>query len=283
MLTSALGRAPTDAEIEQAKLAPWSLANIHNTLEVGQSTFSLNPGDDIQAGIDKLVANGGGVLYLNPGTYPISNDILVPSNIAIHGLLRDSTIIDFGGGAYSIKSIGANGYTDGTVSITAGTTTVTGTTTVFVSSMVGQTIFLGNSYYLVSSITSETELEIDTPYSGDNFVDSRFAIADPITSLDIRTLTIQNSSSPGIQVAYSTGGFIFSNFNIYNCAKGIRVDFSLNSNIDLGGLDGNGINLDFYYHRVCTLSNSFIDNATTGEGLRLDHSGGGILFDNEMN
>lgn len=106
LLTSELGRTPTSAEITSGMISPWTLAQIHNSLNVTQSLLAVSPGDDLQATIDKLVLNGGGVLFLNPGTYNLTEDLILSSNIHIEGVGSGGSILDFGGGAFQIQVIG---------------------------------------------------------------------------------------------------------------------------------------------------------------------------------
>ena len=106
LLTNTLGRAPTAAEIANGIISPWTLAQIHNTLNATQSVLAVSPGDDVQAAIDKLVLNGGGILYLNPGTFNLTDNLILDDNIHIQGVGSGGTIIDFGGGAFQIQVIG---------------------------------------------------------------------------------------------------------------------------------------------------------------------------------
>lgn len=105
-LTAQLGRAPTAEEVANGIISPWTLANIHNALNVTQSIFAVSPGADIQSAIDELQANGGGTLSLNPGTYNLTDNIVVPSNVRIEGVGSGGSIIDFGGGAFQLQVIG---------------------------------------------------------------------------------------------------------------------------------------------------------------------------------
>lgn len=102
VLTAALGRTPTAEEIRLGTLAPYPLSDIHNTANIAENTISISTTDDIQDAIDKVNLNGGGVVYLNPGTYNVSDDITLPSNVYLVGLVKNLCIIDFGGGSHSI-------------------------------------------------------------------------------------------------------------------------------------------------------------------------------------
>lgn len=110
-LTSYLGRAPTAEEIRLAMIAPNPLAFLHNTNNIAENTISISPtsDDSIQDAIDKINSNGGGVVYLNPGTYTQSTDITLYSNIYLIGLVRDLCIIDFSNTAKGIVASAVTG------------------------------------------------------------------------------------------------------------------------------------------------------------------------------
>jgi len=113
ILTIYLGRAPTTEEIRLGTLAPNPLAFLHNTANVAENTLSISPTslDTIQSAIDKINTNGGGIVYLNPGTYTPGGDITIPSNVYLIGLVKNLCIIDFGNGSYSIISDGTQDVT----------------------------------------------------------------------------------------------------------------------------------------------------------------------------
>lgn len=69
-------------------------------------------------------------------------------------------------------------YRDGTVSVTTGTTAVTGSLTLFQKSVLpGDWFSTGDGYFiLISEVTDDTHLVLDTPYPGDTVTDSRYAI-----------------------------------------------------------------------------------------------------------
>ena len=109
LLTTELGRAPTAAEIANGLIAPWTLSQTHNTLNVTQSLLAVNPGDDLQAAVDQLVSNGGGILFLNPVTYNLTDNLVLASNIHLRGVGSNGSIIDFGGGAFQVQLTGSLG------------------------------------------------------------------------------------------------------------------------------------------------------------------------------
>lgn len=102
LLTNSLGRAPTASEVSQGLLAPWTLSTVHNQLNVGQSIYSITTTDSIQAALDSAHAQGGGTVYLQPGTYHLTTNLTGYSSVALTGVSPDSTILDFGGTAYGV-------------------------------------------------------------------------------------------------------------------------------------------------------------------------------------
>ncbi len=71
-------------------------------------TATVKPGENINAALGTLKSAGGGVLFLQAGTYTLSENIIGSSKISIIGEGRDQTILDFGGGAYGIKYEGTS-------------------------------------------------------------------------------------------------------------------------------------------------------------------------------
>jgi len=70
-------------------------------------------------------------------------------------------------------------YTDGTVAVTNGSTTVTGTDTTFTAAMVGRAFATraDDTTYRVASFTSATSIEIDVAYIGDTSSGQTYVIA----------------------------------------------------------------------------------------------------------
>lgn len=71
-------------------------------------TATVKPGENINAAIGTLKSAGGGILFLQAGTYTLSENIVGGSKISIIGEGRDQTILDFGGGAYGVQYIGTS-------------------------------------------------------------------------------------------------------------------------------------------------------------------------------
>jgi len=76
---------------------------------LGNIIRTVNTPDEIQDAIDEVSLNGGGSIYLAPGTYNMTSNIDIPSYVYLIGSARNAVIIDFGGTAHSIRSIGTSG------------------------------------------------------------------------------------------------------------------------------------------------------------------------------
>ncbi len=202
LLTTALGRAPTAAELSNGIISPWTLAQTHNTLNPGDSTLSVAPTESIQDAIDKMVLNGGGIVNLQAGTFTLAADITLYDNIVLQGAGSGSTILDFNNTAYGVKIVGTNGYETGSVTISNGDTTVVGTGTTWTSAMVGRSIMLQDFWYPVVGFTNTTHITIAYPYFGTNIATARYAIANIKSNTKVNYLTIKNSTSSLFKMKY---------------------------------------------------------------------------------
>ncbi|HEX5637971.1 MAG TPA: hypothetical protein VFY78_12835, partial [Gammaproteobacteria bacterium] len=72
-------------------------------------TATVKAGEDIRPALESLRSAGGGTLILLAGVHKPTYDIVGGSKINIVGEGIDQTVIDFGGGAYAIQFIGAEG------------------------------------------------------------------------------------------------------------------------------------------------------------------------------
>ena len=63
----------------------------------------------LQAAIDWCNLYGGGVIFIKAGTYTLTSDITLYSNIKIEGEDEDTAILDFATGEYQLKAIGTSG------------------------------------------------------------------------------------------------------------------------------------------------------------------------------
>ena len=85
--------------------------NIDPNFRAFKAIVAKQGGDftNIQSAIDFVDKLGGGIIFLKKGTYKLTADITLYSNIEIIGEDNDTTIIDFDTSSYSVKAVGTSG------------------------------------------------------------------------------------------------------------------------------------------------------------------------------
>ncbi len=253
LLTSELGRAPTAAEIANGMISPWTLAQIHNTLNAVQSIFAVNPGDDLQTAVNKLASNGGGVLFLNPGTYYLTNNLVIPSNIRIQGVGSEGSIIDFGNGAFQIQMIGTLGneiispFLQG---ITVQNSSIECVKADYVINLGSNDLTCRNGTVGLK-VTNTVTANINSSLMDDCGIG--------LQGVDSELFTLVSSN---VTNSTSGGGFVFT-----NCSNSASIACSADQNIGGGFLFTSCSNFG--------LENFAITN-TTGNGLEFDGGGNGF-------
>ncbi len=66
---------------------------------------TVSPGDNLQAVINSVNANGGGVILLSEGTYPISTTLNMKSDVVLRGINKETVIIES-----TVKGTDSNAY-----------------------------------------------------------------------------------------------------------------------------------------------------------------------------
>lgn len=254
-------------------------------LQKRSSNASLNVGQDIQFAIEEVNRNGGGSVFLNPGTYKPTDHIYVYSGMNLEGSNPSNTIIDFGGGPYSIKVVGTDAYTTGTISVAEGATAVTGSGTVWTTDMIGQSICLEGLFYTIADVISTTSLTIESGFistSGDgDLVGENYAIATTINTARISGITIQNSTAPAIELKY-TDVFLCNEVFIFECQYGILAEFSstITKSNGVTALCSYG-----YYLSNCdgfSILSDYSSDMTVGDGMRCTNSGDATIFNSSF-
>ena len=249
------------------------------TFTLGNIVKTVTSADNIQKTIDEVYASGGGSVYLSPGIYNMSSDINLYSGISLVGTSATDTIIDFGGGAYSVKVIGTDDYGTGTVTIANGDTTVTGNGTTWTDDMVGQYIFMGNWLYEIATFVDVDEITLTGPYDGPDLTNDYYKIATPQFNTTIESLAIQNSSSYALYAQYAMTLFL-QNIEIYDSADGLYCVDVVALTVGGTGIEvgNNGTNIFLQYCPSFTLQTSVTYGATTDYGVYLENSNDGTLF-----
>lgn len=186
------------------------------TLSIGGLTRQVAPGDDLQAAIDAVSREGGGTVQLLAATYKLTSNIYLRTGVTLNGAGRQITILDFQNYAYGIRAEGLHPYSDGTIAVNDGGTTVTGTLTTFTGDMVGRSIQINGATYDVVTFTGATSIEIYPAYYGPNITDNVYTVFEPVSTPGISNLQIINSAAAAVQVDYSNE-FSMTHVWIFDC------------------------------------------------------------------
>lgn len=238
------------------------------SLVIGGTVVTITPTSDIQATINALPADGG-IIYLAPGTWNVSSDIVFPDNVSIIGT-GPNTIVDFGGTAHGFKALGTLLYNTGTFAISDGSNTVVGTGTNWTSAYIGKTITLGTLPFTIVSVNSTTNITIAGPYYGPAVATGTYVIFTPVQNIRLASFTIQNSTSTGLQVQYLAGQFAIQFLNIFSCGAGISLNYVgfpvLNFTV-AGTTAGHGVSIS--NTTAVVLEGSSADTTVGGDSLHL--------------
>jgi len=153
-------------------------------------------GNGTHTSLSSAVTAGAISIYIKSGTYNETTTISFPDNAYIVGENKANTIIDFGGNAVGLElNNGVTPYETGTISVTNGTATITGTGTLWLANATaGEYIRIRDTYFLISSVDSNTQITVNTNYEGV----SEAGLDYSISSLRIGTFknfTVQNNST----------------------------------------------------------------------------------------
>lgn len=266
-------------QIDAEGNAEFNDGTFRGTFNIGGTTITIDNTKNIQENLDTISAAGGGVLYLQAGTYTLTSNILIPSGVTLRGVSRDSVIINCGG-SYSVQMAGTDVYDTGTVALNTGDTTVVGTGTTWTSAMVGRYIFLDGSWYEITAFTDTTHITIDT-YQGANLSGSDYSLANINVNSAITKLTIVDAGGAALYVTNAIEPVV-DDLAIYNSVIGLSAEFVQFIKLNVSAV-GNESNVDFNYVYGFKIDFCEFDEATVGDGLSLTNSGDGTLFDSEFN
>jgi len=157
-------------------------------------------GDGIQSAINFVNGLGGGTVLIKAGTYDVTEEISITSNIYLRGESPFNTIIRNTGTSRAILIDGGFRTNSDSISLTNGDATVTGSGSSFVDDgvQVGDVLFVRDLgvEYMVASVTDNTHLEITENYQGDGISGAFFTIYDASNSSNIgmANITIDGSA-----------------------------------------------------------------------------------------
>jgi len=159
----------------------------------------------VNAIIATVAAEGGGTVLFKAGDYTFDDDIALSDYVSIEGESYGSVSFDFDSNSKGVLIQGSGGYEVGTISITKGATTVTGSSTNWTTNAsAGQKIWIRGFWYTISSITSDTELELGSTYSGRTVSGVSYAIATPAEGIRVQNISITGSFGSALKYEYTT-------------------------------------------------------------------------------
>lgn len=215
---------------------------------IGTQLITLAPGDSLQNAIDDLNAIDGGKIFLQAGTYTVDSVINIKSSIQIEGENTSTTIIDFNSTNGQFKAAGTDVYSTGTITSIASGVMVTGSGTSWLGNVTtDHQLFIGNSWYKISAVTGDTTLVLAEGYAGGaTFPGASYRVAKIIKDIEVRDLTIKNSTNTAIvlddvrNIFLEDMSFITNNkgFVMNNCSE-IDIKSSLIASSTSNGLEFN--------------------------------------------
>lgn len=164
-------------------------------------TSVLTSSDNIQDTIDYVYSQGGGVIYLQPGTYTLTSNLTIPSGITLSGTATNSCIIQ--GSSFSLTITGNQIYNTGTITSITGGVNVVGSGTAWLTNVIPyqSNLFINGQFMLVASVTNDTHLVLAEGYDGSTVsAGSAYRVSTPIQNVNISNLTIKSSTSSGIKI-----------------------------------------------------------------------------------
>ena len=192
--------------------------------------------DDLNETIQRLASIGGGALYLDSGTYHMTEDVVIPDNVYISGITRDATIIDFDGGAFSMKINGSHNVKVENLTIQNSSTTAIDFNNVSQS-------FLTNCYINNSAIGINAK-DCDTIVISDCTTDGNDTnlYFDTVTGWTIYDSSFDSSTNDSIVLLDSGNAVFIDNLVDFSGGSGMSLTDCENINISLSSINDNSVN-----------------------------------------
>lgn len=220
--------------------------NINRNTAVTFGTAASNVDfTDLQEAIDYVSGKGGGVIFVRNGTYVFTSDIEMKSDVALMGEGFGLVIFYFVG-SYSLKAVGSDAYSTGTVSINKGSTTLTGSGTSWDGAITtSHSIVLNEWIYTVSEVVSDTEITLGSAYTSEDLSGASYQAAVFISNIVIEKILVTNSDTHGIDFQYVDLGYFDRNYTLSNGGKGFSALHFHRSTVNtLVSQNNTGINID---------------------------------------
>ncbi len=180
-------------------------------------------------------ANGALNVYMRRGVYLEPDNVVIPVGGSLQGENSGTTIIDFANTAYGLRV--ESGFLlveqKGTMAVTSGSSIVVGTNTEFTHLAAGDCLNFNCADLLIASITSDTELVLETPYNGRDETNVLFRGVFMRSFDYLRNFTVRNSSVAGLLLSGCRRPKL-ENVSLKNCNPNLVVDTCCNVRIHGG-------------------------------------------------
>lgn len=229
--------------------------------------LTAQPSMDLQSCIDLLDTYGGGVLSLNPtSTFYATNGLTIPSDIIIEG---NGAVIDFGNTANGMDISGTDIVATGDVGVTLNSKVVTNSSALFTDSMVGQSILIGDYWYEIESVDSDSQITLAWEYIGLTGTISSTYVATTVNNVSIKDLTLQNSTGTIINF-YGANLLLLTGLYVVDSVYSIIGKASSSVTIADSDVDfcEDGISLETVTYFV--INNDGISNISDGNGITIN-------------
>jgi len=152
---------------------------------------------DIQSAIDYVSLHGGGRVFIQNGTYVLTANIVIPSNVKLEGESMEGVLIDCNAGAFGVSCQGsATEAGDGTITVTKDSATIEGAGTDFEAQVeVDDFIRIDDQWYQVASITDGDTLVLRTTYRGYTRAGLSYGVITPKQNVDFDSITVTNAGA----------------------------------------------------------------------------------------
>jgi len=190
-----------------------------NTL---QQEITVETTGNIQTAINTL-ASTGGMVKLKSGTYVLTDDITIPSNVKLIGNGQTVTLLYFSLQDKGVRASGGSAYSVGTVTISNGTNIVSGGSNWTTNLTSSHRIRLDNFWYEIYAVSSATTLVLTTNYTGMDLSGVTY---------DSAVMT-QNFAVEDLSVIYSAGTGIYFNYVYYWFMNRVTVAYCGGAGVDI--------------------------------------------------
>lgn len=158
-------------------------------------------------------------VFVQPGVYNESTNVVIPAGGSMTGSNRASTIIDFKSNSASVVISSSFGtvHSTGTVSISNNSSTLTGSTDAFLGlSGSNLFVFLNNRAFAIAEVKDNETIVLTASYQGSALTNATYKVL-PMTSYSwLRDITIRNSATDGLVLSGARQASVY-NVTIESC------------------------------------------------------------------